>query len=238
MAMHGCGAPALGAWDQVNCYCERALDPGFWAEPLNAVSNIAFLVAALMAYTDLRAARNREGSGAIVGLVLLVMLIATGSFLFHTLATKWARLADIIPITAFIFAYFMLALHRLVGLNRLVAFVLAVAVAVLSNFMPPWLNGSFGYAPALLSMLIVGLVLVTHEHAAGAWILTAGGIFAVSLVLRTIDGGVGCFLLPPGADSPTFALGTHPLWHILNAIVLYLLLRALIIERAGNKARR
>ena len=234
MAMHGCGARGLGAWDQVNCYCERALDPGFWAEPLNALSNIAILVAALMAYTDLRAARLKEGSGAIVGLILLVMLIATGSFLFHTLATKWARLADVIPITLFVFAYFMLALHRLVGLNRLVAFVLAVAVAALGNFMPPWLNGSFGYAPALLSMLIVGLILVTREHAAGRWVLTAGAIFAVSLVLRTIDGGVGCFLVPPGASGPTSAIGTHPLWHILNGVVLYLLLRALISARSNR----
>lgn len=30
-------------------YCERAQDPSFWAEPLNAVSNAAFLIAAFVA---------------------------------------------------------------------------------------------------------------------------------------------------------------------------------------------
>lgn len=237
MTVHGCGARGLGAWDQVNCYCERALDPGFWAEPLNAFSNIAFLVAALMAYADLRTTRPKEGSGALIGLILLLMLIATGSFLFHTFATEWARLADTIPIGLFTFAYLMLALHRLVGMNLAFALLLAAAVTALGQFMPPWLNGSFGYVPALLSMLIVGLVLAARDHPAGRWVLTAGVIFAVSLVLRTIDGGVGCFVHPAGASSPAFIIGTHPLWHILNAVTLYLLLRALIGERADSTSK-
>ena len=29
-------------WSKVYSYCERGGDPGFWAEPLNAISNGAF----------------------------------------------------------------------------------------------------------------------------------------------------------------------------------------------------
>ena len=28
--------------DKIFAYCERGLNPGFWAEPLNAISNAAF----------------------------------------------------------------------------------------------------------------------------------------------------------------------------------------------------
>jgi hypothetical protein len=226
--VNACGAHGLGAWDQVSCYCERAFDSGFWAEPLNAMSNIAFLIAAVMAYADLRAARPGRGGGAIITLILLMMVIGIGSFLFHTLATVWARAADVIPIAVFTFAYMALALQRLVGLGAVLSFVLAVAVAVASQVMPPWFAGSSNYAPSLLSMLIVGLALAAREHPGGRWILAAGGVFFVSLVLRTIDGGAGCFTHPPGAAEPQFAIGTHPFWHILNAVTLYLLLRALI----------
>ena len=43
----------------VNCYCERT-DASYWSEPLNALSNAAFLAAAWLAW---RLAR-RAGTGA------------------------------------------------------------------------------------------------------------------------------------------------------------------------------
>ena len=46
------------AWSRiVDGYCERAgTDPNFWGEPLNAVTNIAFILAALWA----KAHKNRK----------------------------------------------------------------------------------------------------------------------------------------------------------------------------------
>ena len=89
--VHPCRTPGLDPWEQVSCYCERGYDPSFWAEPLNALSNIAFLIAAVMAYTDLRTARPERGSGMVVALILAVMAVGVGSFVFHTFATKWGR---------------------------------------------------------------------------------------------------------------------------------------------------
>ena len=47
----------------------------------------------------------------------------------------------------------------------------------------------------------------------------AGAAFAVSLTMRSLDGPL-CGVFP---------LGTHWLWHLLNALVLYLLLRAAVL---------
>ena len=38
--------------EKIFIYCERGQDPSFWAEPLNAVSNAAFIIAALVATHD------------------------------------------------------------------------------------------------------------------------------------------------------------------------------------------
>lgn len=216
-------------WEQIFIYCERGEDVGFWAEPLNAMTNIAFLVAAVMAYTDLRAGRNERGEageGAVMLLIALLMVIAAGSFLFHTLATRWAALADSIPIALFTFAYLVLAMRRFLALGAFAAIGIGLAVALSSQLMPPWFNGSLAYAPALLAMLAVGALLRLRDHAAAMRILAAAGIFAVSLTFRTLDGGAGCFEAPEA--NPQFIIGTHPLWHILNAVVLYQLLRAAI----------
>jgi hypothetical protein len=50
--------------------------------------------------------------------------------------------------------------------------------------------------------------------------LAGTGIFVISLVLRSIDKAV----------CPYIPTGTHFGWHILNGIVLYLSMRALILN--------
>ena len=76
-------------------YCERALDGAFWAEPLNAVSNAAFWLAAALALALwLRLPRHERAAVDLV-LVVLVLAIGTGSFLPATLTETYAT-ADII----------------------------------------------------------------------------------------------------------------------------------------------
>ena len=45
---------------QMDLYCER-LDPGFWAEPLNAVTNLSFILAALFCWAMLAASARAFG---------------------------------------------------------------------------------------------------------------------------------------------------------------------------------
>src|SRR6056297_761416 len=85
---------------QIDGYCER-LDPGYWAEPINAVTNAAFVLAALIMW-------RRLGDAPLPLARVLVAILAAiglGSFLFHTHAQVWSALADVLPIMAFVLVY-------------------------------------------------------------------------------------------------------------------------------------
>lgn len=117
----------------IDLYCER-VTPSFWAEPLNALSNIAFLIAAYAAPDLWR--REGKNDPIILALILVVAVVGLGSFAFHTIATRGDMLLDITPIGVFIYWYFLLALRRFlvlswsVSLSSLVRFItLSLALA-------------------------------------------------------------------------------------------------------------
>ena len=89
-----------------------------------------------------------------------------------------------------------------------------VGAAIARAFGP--LNGSVGYMPVVL--LIVGYALALGRRApdTARGMAAGAGILALSLGFRTVD-EAACGAVP---------IGTHFLWHLLNATVLYLLLRA------------
>lgn len=94
----------------VNSYCER-LDASFWSEPVNALSNVGFLLVAALVWRRLEV---RSDPGARL-LTLVLVAIGVGSFLFHTHAEVWAMLADVLPILGFILIYVHLATVRFLG---------------------------------------------------------------------------------------------------------------------------
>lgn len=208
-------------FEPVRAYCERT-DAGFWAEPVNALTNAAFLLAAGLAV------RRARGDGPVLALAAVVFVVGLGSFLFHTLANRWSMLADVIPIAVFIYGYFALAMIRFFGLRPLVATAVTLAFAAFNLGLTPGLdaltgrsvagltNGSIDYVPAILALLGVGLALLPRAPGTARSVLVTAGIFLVSLTFRTVD-VASCGSLP---------LGTHFLWHVLNAAVLYRLLVA------------
>lgn len=228
-------------------YCERGQDAAFWAEPVNAVSNAAFIIAAIAAGFMLARARTMRDAVWEWLLVAVLLGIGIGSFLFHTYATRWAALADVAPIGVFMFAYLAFALRRLVGLDWLLvagglgifayAMHLADGIACRATLLSitevargPCLNGTAAYAPAFAAMLAIGLVLAVQRHAAAGYLLGAAGVFLVSMFFRTIDFEVCALTRIAG-----HATGTHFMWHILNATTLFLLLLAAI--RHGRALR-
>ena len=144
----------------IDAYCERVAQ-GLFGEPLNALSNLAFFVAAGYGV----AVARRQHSGLEVRLLAwLVGVIGAGSLLFHSFANRWSLLADVGPITIFIYAYFAFALRRFVGLAWpatlvLLGALLAINVAIAVLGPPGLLNGSIGYLPALLAAIAMALVL-------------------------------------------------------------------------------
>jgi hypothetical protein len=209
-------------------YCERA-DAGFWAEPLNAVTNGAFLLAALLGALLLR--RRTEPDPAAGGLVAVAFAIGLGSFLFHTVPARWSLLADVVPIQLFAFGCFGLVMHRLLGQSpgrsaaATIAFFVASAglTALLSPLLPPGMRGSAGYAGFVLALFALA-ALLRRKGAASRLLALAGAAFALSLTLRSLDGPL-CAAIP---------FGTHFLWHLLNGLVVFLLLKLVIEHRPGR----
>ncbi len=210
---------------QVNSYCER-VDFTFWSEPLNAVTNAAFVLAALWAW---RMAAGDRG-GRVLAAILFV--IGVGSFLFHTFATRWAGVADTAPILVFILTYLYLATVRYfrlpwwAGVLAVVLFVpYSIAVAGILTPLVGSLNGSMGYVPVPILIAVYGLILLKKNPQTGWGMLIGAGILAVSLVFRSVDQAV----------CPAWPLGTHFAWHLLNGIMLGWMIFVLV--RDGRSRR-
>jgi hypothetical protein len=208
---------------QIDAYCERT-DFAFWSEPLNALTNLAFLAAAALLW------RAQSAAGGPVdardrALAALIAAIGVASFLFHTLATVWAALADKLTILAFAAYFLLLFLLRVARFASVPALASAGVFAGLSYAFPKLmpggaLAGSAGYLPYLAALLLIGAYLWGRRRAAAQAVLGATLLFVLALALRTVD-RAACGSLP---------LGTHFLWHLLNAVVLYVLARTLSIR--------
>ena len=83
------------------------------------------------------------------------------------------------------------------------------------------LNGGVFYLPGLGALIVVGLMLEERRHRAAPYVLWAAAIFAISLTLRSLDLALCGKFLIEGQK-----VGTHAAWHVLNALALFLLLRA------------
>ncbi len=203
----------------IDAYCERT-GPEFWSEPINAASNLAFILAAILPYA---AMRRRGVNDPLLSLLCgIAFCIGIGSFLFHTYAERWSVLADVIPILIFIVVFLYAAMLRLFGLRGIGAIIATVVAFGLSLFARSAglsvtggsLNGSEGYFPALALLGGSALMLRLSGRAASRPVAVATVIFAISLTARTADAGL-CPYLP---------FGTHFLWHLFNGAMIAVLL--------------
>lgn len=193
----------------VDGYCERT-GPEFWSEPVNALTNLAFVIAAVVVWPRLRGLRT--------GQVLAVNLgvIGLGSWLFHTHANRLTGLMDVLPILSFILIYVFAATRDFLGARPMLAGLAAMgfipyAAATVPLFaMIPGLGSSAGYAPVPLLILIYAAVLRRRAPATARGMAAGAAILTLSLTFRTLDGPL-CAAVP---------MGTHFLWHILNALML------------------
>ena len=200
----------------VDNYCER-LDAGLFAEPLNALTNLGFLLSAWLVW---RLAAGRVApAGRVRLLAVLIAIVGLGSGLFHTFANTLTLWLDIVPILLFQLVFLWLYFRDVAGMRRtFAAIVLAVflAAGLGAELVPSVLHGSLVYAPAIVVLAVLGIYHYRRRLAEPALLLVAAGVFLLSLAFRTADAGL-CAHVP---------IGTHFLWHLLNAVVLYLVSRA------------
>jgi len=202
----------------IDLYCERVA-AGLWAEPVNAVTNLAFVLAA---FCSQRLSRSFRKQLYVRLLLLLLLAIGLGSALFHTFATRWAMLADVIPILLFQLVFLGAYAGRVMrlpwhGVSLLLLVFLALGRVVLSMELP--VNGSDSYFVPLLFLTGFGVYQFVTLKNERYLLLLAAVIFLLSLTLRSTDQTV----------CEYFPLGTHFLWHLLNAFVLYLCVRAYML---------
>ncbi|EAQ05071.1 membrane protein, putative [Pseudooceanicola batsensis HTCC2597] len=211
----------------IDAYCER-LGPEIWAEPWNAVTNLAFLLAALIVW--------RRADGLVPPRVLAVLLFAIGigSGLWHTLAIPWTGAADVLPILLFVLTYIYFANRHYwrlspawaTGATLLFLPYAAATVPLFSRL--PGLGSSAAYAP--IPLLIFGYaVALRHRLPAVARGLAAGAaILCLSILFRSLDDPL-CGQWPRG---------THYLWHLLNALMLGWMAEVLRRHLAGGGGGR
>ena len=227
--------------EHVFLYCERGTSAALSAEPINAVSNVAFILAALMGLQLLEWRPREQQTSDHFLLIGLVALIGIGSFAFHLFATQETELLDVIPIAVFTLVYLGFALNRFLGVppGWMVLLVIGFTILMAATSqvrcwdggvgLPgpevqeanPCINGSVFYLPALGALIVVGLLLEERRHRAAPYVLWAAAIFAISLTLRSLDLALCGKFLIEGQK-----VGTHAAWHVLNALALFLLLRA------------
>ena len=179
--------------------------------------------------------RDRDRAG--LWLAGLIAVVGIGSFLFHTLAVYWSMIADVIPIALFIYVYLAVALRRFLRLAPARVAAATAGFALFGFALTPLLdgltgadvarltNGSVDYLPALLALFGVAWAVLNRPEervvGTGRRLAGIGALFLVSLAARTAD-PAACAVLPTG---------THPLWHVLNAAVLYALVATAIRHR-------
>ncbi len=232
-------------------YCERS-SGAFWAEPLNAVTNAGFIVAALAGIAMIARRPRHERSLWHSFFVLDFIAIGIGSFLFHTMPSVGTEAADTGPIGIFMLTYLVYALRRFAGTSwfltaaAIAAFIGAMAIAfnvqcwdgrvgfLLENVpvgaRARCLNGSLGYGPAFAAMGLIGGWLALKRHKAAPLIFAATAAFAVSLTLRSLDQRLCGDWIVMG-----HRMGTHFLWHLFKSLTLFLLLVAAIRHGGGQE---
>jgi hypothetical protein len=205
-------------------YCERT-GPGLLGEPLNALSNASFLIAAWAALSLAR------GWGRLsVGLRVLLALsvsVGIGSGLWHTLATPWAMVLDVVPIALFVVWFVWLYARTVLRMPLSLALASMAAFLGLSAYAQGFeavLNGSLAYAPALAILLGLGAFHARQGTAGRYSLLLAAAAYAVALVFRVADPEV----------CSAFPIGTHFLWHSFTGLAAYLAMRSLILSRVAR----
>jgi Ceramidase len=196
--------------EPIDAYCERT-SAAYWAEPVNALTNAAFLIAAVVMW------RRTAGLPLARAMSVVIGVIGVGSYLFHTHANGLTASMDVGPILIFILLYIFAATRDLLALGwrwaagAVVAFFPYAALMVPAfDRVMPFLGSSAGYAP--IPVLILGYAAALWRWApdTARGMVVGAVILMVSLTFRTLDEPL-CDQLP---------LGTHFLWHLLNGLML------------------
>ena len=200
------------------CFCELTR-PGGIAQPADAWSSLAFVVAGVAAAAVLRPATRPE---RVLVPLLAVALVAVGigSFAFHATLTLWGQFVDVLPMYAVgcvLLAGALVRLRRVtprVGVLGGVA--LLVALGVLLWLWPE--SRRVLFAAVLLPGIVLELVAARSRDGGARWLHVGLGLLVTAYALWLLDqAGLLC--------DPTSPLQGHAAWHVLGAVAGWCLAR-------------
>ena len=192
-------------------YCERAsLD--LFGEPFNSITNIFFIIAAFLV---LRLYQDYISFFSIA-------FIGLSSFAFHTYQNSITGLLDILAIIIFMIIYTTKIYKHLIGFNFFYSTITGIFFVIFCYLFGILLRNSIigtssFYFPIILHLLflIIYFKYINVGFNYIKYLIFSTIIFSTSVTLRVVDQAV-CNIFP---------LGTHFLWHILNAIFLFFLIK-------------
>ncbi len=192
-------------------YCER-ISGDFFGEPFNAITNIFFIVSAILIlklYHDYIS-------------FFSIFFIGVSSFAFHTYPNGLTGLLDVIAIVVFMLIFIIRIYKKLLGFKLIYSMFIAilfVLVCFTSGLVleDTILGTSSFYFPIILHLLFLIIYFNKNKFSFDnlKYLYCSTLLFSSSITLRIIDKKI-CSIFPTG---------THFLWHIFNAIFLYYLIK-------------
>ncbi len=200
-------------------YCESLIGY-FFPQPLNIISNVAFLIAAFLAYRYLR---NHRVSRLYI-LPILLGIIGIGSAWWHITNSRLGDILDTFSIVLFASVAVLLLLTEIAKSKVVTAlsFILLLSLVLITERFAAW-NGSLPYVVLLIGFVIIGVIYIKKIPSAKSVFLSAILIFLIAIVFRSVD-----IIL-----CPCIPFGTHFLWHVLLAGLGYQII--LMLANAKNK---
>ena len=198
---------------KIGFYCGRNAD-GFWGEPQNSLSNLAFVAAAALELAAWRANPQRERFGLL--LIGLTVGIGAGSFAFHSHPDPLTLQFDLVPIQLFALAAFFRIARREFALPAsgsmaalLVFFALRQGWMLAAPLLVPngFLGGAMSHVPTVTLLAGCGLALRRRQRPVARYMLAATGCYVAAIAARSYDVPL----------CSRFPLGLHWLWHGLTA---------------------
>ncbi|MGZ5213142.1 MAG: hypothetical protein ACXWXM_05425 [Actinomycetota bacterium] len=219
--------------------CERILS-GFLGQPTNAVSSLAFLVAATwILILALRGERTTRA--ALLVLVLAVAANAAGSFMRHGPNPWWAQWAHDVAVMAVLLFIAIHAFGRRRGWRPTVEIgAYAIGLATIGLGLAVIHGASDPFAGTLVAGAVIGEVAaVSSDRRPSPSAAPQSGAIASGVGLAAIAlGGVAFLLGQTGSPlcRPDSLFQWHALWHVLVAISLAAYAYALSFRRKDPAA--
>ncbi|TNE68294.1 MAG: hypothetical protein EP336_05400 [Rhodobacteraceae bacterium] len=211
--------------EQIDAYCERT-DFSFWSEPVNALTNAAFLIIAVIVWPRTKAVPMARA------LVVILFVIGLGSFAFHTTATRWGAMVDTLPILGFVLLYLFAASRDFLGMRAGRALLICLAFfpfafACTLVFSHLGLGSSAAYSSVPLLIFLYAVLLRSRAPKPSRGLALGATLLCLSIFMRWLDDPI-CTALP---------LGTHFLWHILNATMLGWMIHVYLTHMLEGRAQ-